>query len=58
MFGPKKVKLKGWMVFYKEELHKLYFSSGIIMVIKSRRMRLAGNVADMGIMRTTCNIAV
>jgi len=32
----------------KEELNDLYSSSNIVRVIKSRRMRWAGNVARMG----------
>jgi hypothetical protein len=31
-----------------EELHNLYFSSSIIRMIKSKRMRWAGHVARMG----------
>jgi hypothetical protein len=33
-----------WRKLHNEELHKLYSSSSIIRMIKSRRMRLAGNV--------------
>jgi hypothetical protein len=35
-----------------EVLYALYFSSNIIHVIKSRRMRWAGHVARMGDMHT------
>jgi hypothetical protein len=38
----------GWRKLYNEELHNLYCSPSIIRMIKSRRMRLAGNVARMG----------
>jgi hypothetical protein len=34
-----------------EELNDLYFSRIIVLAIKSRRMRWAGNVARMGEMR-------
>jgi hypothetical protein len=34
---------------HNEELNDLYSSSNIVRVIKSRRMRRAGNVARMGI---------
>jgi hypothetical protein len=34
-----------WRRLYNEELHNLYASPNIIMVIKSRRMRLTGHVA-------------
>jgi len=33
---------------HNEELHNLYTSSNIIMVIKSRRIMCAGHVACMG----------
>jgi len=33
---------------HNEELNDLYFSSIIVLVIKSRRMRWAGNVVRMG----------
>jgi hypothetical protein len=33
----------GWIKLHNEELHNLYFSPSII--IKSRRMRLAGHLA-------------
>jgi hypothetical protein len=45
MFGPKKDEVTGGQrKLYKEELHKLYFSQGIIRMIKSRRMRWPGYV--------------
>jgi hypothetical protein len=37
----------GWMKVHNEERHSLYSSPSIIRMIKSRRMRLAGNVARM-----------
>jgi hypothetical protein len=37
-----------WRKLHNEELHNLYFSSNIIRMIKSRRMRWAGHVARMG----------
>jgi len=33
---------------YNEELNDLYSSPNVVRVIKSRRMRWAGNVARMG----------
>jgi hypothetical protein len=33
---------------HNEELHDLYSLPSIIRIMKSRRMRLAGNVARMG----------
>jgi hypothetical protein len=40
------------------ELHNLSASPEIVRVIKSRRMRWAGNVACMGEMRNAYNILV
>jgi hypothetical protein len=37
----------GWIKLHNVELHNLYFSSNIIGIIKSRRMRWAGHVAHM-----------
>jgi hypothetical protein len=49
MFGPKRDKVtEEWRKLHNEELHDLYSSSGIVRVIKSRRMRWAGHVAWMG----------
>ena len=49
VFGPRKDEVTGeWRRLYKEELNDLYCSHNIVRVIKSRRMRLAGDVARMG----------
>jgi hypothetical protein len=37
-----------WRKLHNEEFHDLYSSPTIIRVIKSRRMRWAGHVAQMG----------
>jgi hypothetical protein len=46
--GPKRDELtREWRKLYNEELGDLY-SPNIVRVIKSRKMRWAGNVARMG----------
>jgi hypothetical protein len=49
IFGPKRDEVTGvWRKLHNEELHNLYSLPSIIRMIKSRRMRWAGNVARMG----------
>jgi hypothetical protein len=43
---------------HNEELHNLYSSPGIIIMIKSRRMRWAGHVARIRAKRNACRILV
>jgi hypothetical protein len=46
IFGPKRDDVTGeWRKLLNEELLTLYLSSNIIVLMKSRRMRCAGNVA-------------
>jgi hypothetical protein len=46
IFGPKRDGVMGgWRKLYNKELHNLYSSPSIIIIIKSRRMRWAGHVA-------------
>jgi hypothetical protein len=48
IFGPKRDEVTGeWRKLHSEELHGLYSSPNIVWVIKSRRMRWAGHVAQM-----------
>jgi hypothetical protein len=48
IFGPKRDELTGeWRKLHNEELRDLYSSPSIIRIIKSRRMKCAGNVAGM-----------
>jgi hypothetical protein len=46
IFGPKRDEVTGrWRKLHKVELHNLYSSPRINRMIKSRRIRWAGNVA-------------
>jgi hypothetical protein len=59
IFGPKRDEVTGgWRKLHNEELHNLYSSLSIIRMIKSRRMRLAGNIARMGEKRNAYSILV
>jgi hypothetical protein len=49
VFGPKRDEVTGeWRKLHKEELNDLYSLPNIVRVVKSKRMRWAGNVARMG----------
>jgi hypothetical protein len=49
IFGPKRDEVMGgWRKLHDEELHKLYPLASIIRMMKSRRMRWAGYVAQKG----------
>jgi hypothetical protein len=49
IFGHKRDKVtEVWRKLYNEELNDLYCSPNIVRVIKTRRMRWAGNVARVG----------
>jgi hypothetical protein len=48
MIGPKRNEVKGeWRKLHNEELKNVYCSPNIVWVIKSRRMRWAGQVISM-----------
>jgi hypothetical protein len=49
ILGPKRDEVTGvWRKRHNEEFHDMYSPPTILRVIKSRRMRWAGNVARMG----------
>jgi hypothetical protein len=48
----------GWRKLHNEELHNLYSSPSIIRIIKWRRMRWAGHVAQMGEKRNVCRLLI
>jgi hypothetical protein len=59
IFGPKRDDVTGdWRKLHNEEIHNSYSSPNIIRMIKSRRMRWAGNVARMGETRNAYRILV
>jgi hypothetical protein len=47
-----------WRKLLNKELRDLYSSPSIIRIIKSRRMRWAGHVAQMGEKRNTYRLLV
>jgi hypothetical protein len=48
LFEPKSYEvIGGRRKLHKEEFHNLYFSPNIVGMIKSKRMRCAGNVVRM-----------
>jgi hypothetical protein len=48
IFGPKREEDGSWRKMQNDELHSMYSSPNIVRVIKSGRMRWAGQVARMG----------
>jgi hypothetical protein len=59
IFGPKREGVTGgWRKLHNKELHNLYSSPSIIRIIKSRRMRWAGHLAQMGEMRNVYRLLV
>jgi hypothetical protein len=49
IFGPKRDEVMGeWRNMHNEELRDLYSSPSIIRIIKSRWMRWAGHIVQMG----------
>ena len=59
IFGPKRDEVKGkWTKLHNEELIGMYSSPNVVRVIKSRRMRWAGHVAQMGVGRGVYRVLV
>jgi hypothetical protein len=59
IFGLRRDEVTGeWRKLHDEELRDLYSSPSIIGMIKSRRMRWTGHVAQLGEMRCTCRLLV
>jgi hypothetical protein len=59
IFGPKRDEVTGgWRKLHNEELHGSYSSPSIVRVMKARRMRWAGHVARMGVVRGAYNTLV
>jgi hypothetical protein len=59
IFVPKRDEVMGeWRKLHNKELCDLYSSPSIIRIIKSRRMRWAGNVARVGEKRNVCRLLV
>jgi hypothetical protein len=48
IFGPKRDEVIGGGRKLHDEFHNLYSTPSIIRMMKSRRLRRAGNVAHMG----------
>jgi hypothetical protein len=49
IFGPKRDEMTGdWRKLHNEELRDLYSPPSTIRIIKSRRMRCVGHVAQRG----------
>jgi hypothetical protein len=59
IFGLKRDEMTGsWRKPPKEELHNLFSLSSIIRMIKSRRLRWAGHVRQMGMERNAYRIVM
>jgi hypothetical protein len=59
IFGPKRDEVTGeWRKLHNEELCDLYCSPSIIRIMKSRRMRWTGHVAQMGEKRNEFRLLV
>ena len=58
VFCGRRDEVRGdWIRLHNEEIHDMYFSSDILLII-SRRMRWAGHLARMGDRRVPCRVLV
>jgi hypothetical protein len=59
IFGPKRDEVTGkWIKLHNEEHNDLYRSPNIVRVIKSRKMRWAGQITGMGESRGVYRVLV
>jgi len=59
IFGPKGDEVtREWRKLHNEEINVLYCSPNIVRMIKSRRMKWAGNVAHMSVRRGVYRVLV
>jgi hypothetical protein len=59
IFGPKREEVtRGWRNLHNEKVHNMYSSPSITRMVKSRRTRTAGHVAQMGVRRNAYTILV
>jgi hypothetical protein len=59
IFGPNRDEVTGdWRKLHIEQLHDLYSSPSIIEMVKSRRMRWAGHVAQLGEKRISYRLLI
>jgi hypothetical protein len=59
IFGSKRDEVMGGLrKLHNVELHKLYSSPSIIIIIKTKRMRWEGHVAQIGVRRNAYRIFV
>jgi hypothetical protein len=59
IFGPKRDGVTGgWRKWRNEQLHNLYTLADIVSVMKSRRMRWVGYVANMEEMKNAHKILI